>query len=72
MVILGMPRLCVQSTFSALHGSSGSSAAAAAGYLVVVCTAGLQCLRELHLDRTLITDDGAAFVKGTAFVFVDY
>jgi len=60
----------VQSTFSALHGSSGS--AAAPGYLVVVFTAGLQCLRELHLDRTLITDDGAAFVKGTAFVFVDY
>jgi len=71
MVILWHAQTCVQSTFSALHGSSGS-AAAAPGYLVVVCTAGLQCLRELHLDRTLITDDGAAFVKGTAFVFVDY
>ena len=70
MVILWHAQTCVQSTFSALHGSS--SAAATLVYLVVVFTAGLQCLRELHLDRTLITDDGAAFAKGTAFVFVDY
>jgi len=32
---------------------------------------GLQDLKELHLDRTLITDDGAAVVKGMTFIFED-
>jgi len=39
--------------------------------VIVVSTAGLQGLKELHLDRTLVTDDGAATVKGTTFVFHD-
>jgi len=34
-------------------------------YLTV---AGLQDLKELHADRTLITDQGAAIVKGVIFL----
>jgi len=39
-------------------------------YATAVYTAGLQDLKELHLDRTLITDAGAAVVKGTTFIFL--
>jgi len=35
---------------------------------VVLSTAGLKDLKELHLDRTLITDEGAAIVKGVALL----
>ena len=31
------------------------------------CDSGLKDLKELHLDRTLITDEGAAIVKGVTF-----
>jgi len=30
---------------------------------------GLQELKELHFDRTLITDNGAAVIKGTYCIF---
>jgi len=30
--------------------------------------AGLQDLKELHLDRTLVSDAGAAIVKGMMFL----
>ena len=31
---------------------------------IVLSGVGLQDLKELHLDRTLITDHGAAIIKG--------
>jgi len=37
--------------------------------VIFVCISGLKDLKELHLDRTLITDEGAAIIKGMTFIF---
>lgn len=59
----GMFPVCYENHFMLCHRFCMSTQSVTADVVWSHC-AGLQELKELHLDRTLVTDVGAAIVKG--------